>query len=123
MKLQYIKICKVYKVELHNDIFLFISTALPTNIRVLEAYGRNIIYGLEYEMINLTCQVDSGEPKGTLNWRVNNTIVLTGGPESIVYSLLLTEVYDGENFTCATENSLSNETISITVQLRLISKY
>ncbi|XP_052074576.1 nephrin-like isoform X10 [Mytilus californianus] len=89
----------------------------PSNLTIVEADSQHIVYGYLNRVLDLSCTVIHGIPKGKLVWMVNNKILEEKTTALLVYSFKPKQDDHLKNYTCATKSIIAQYVMERTVQL------
>ncbi|CAC5380187.1 unnamed protein product [Mytilus coruscus] len=89
----------------------------PTDLTIVNASEKNIIFGKEEVRMGLKCTVKTGVPAATLVWRKQDLTVSNGSRGSLLYQFTLTRFDHIQSITCYAFSDLLTSPLSQTIYL------
>lgn len=101
----------MYKTLIIKTLLILLASS---NITIDDATSDECIYGYADRQLNLTCRISNGNPKASVYWKYNNSVVQRSNSSTVTYSFQLSTAHNLGEFSCETNNSiLSQQNIKI----------
>lgn len=105
--------------EITLDTFIFNSKELPSNLTIDNETDEDTIIGIEDQILEIACNVESGSPPENISWILNGTVLYTGGPKRIIHKFRANRTDHNSKLTCEVTSNLTDAPLRKTVHLNI----
>lgn len=97
---------------------------MPKHLKISDTDSENLVRGRENIPVNLTCTVTSGNPKETLAWIFNNTVLVSdNSSDRLSYMIVPDRTFNSRLYTCQADNGYLDSPLQTSISLNIDCKY